>query len=702
MNIVKQISRDLNINEKKIKSVKALLDDGGTIPFIARYRKEATGELDEVALLSIKESFEKYKELEKRKIAIVKSLKAGGFYSSELAAKIEFISNLTELEDLYLPYKPKRKTRGVKAKELGLEPLALDILKGERVNISSFINKDVTNKQEVINGCKDIIAEVINEDSVVRQTLRGIFHKKSLISSKVVKSKSDDASKYRDYFKYNETLTRIPSHRLLAILRGVSEGYLRFSITIDFTDVMFAIGKLYINRTHREIIEEAITDSYKRLLQPSLETELKNYYKEIADIKAITVFSDNLRELLLSPPLGEKNVLAIDPGQRTGSKVVILNKQGDLLDNCVIKPLPPHNLVDDSKRVINSLCSKYNIEVITIGNGTGGREVEEFCKGIDLSIPIIMTNESGASIYSASQCAREEFPNYDLTVRGAVSIGRRLLDPLSELVKLEPKSIGVGQYQHDVNQKLLKESLNNTVISCVNAVGVELNTASKELLSYVAGLNIKNASSIINYRESVGGFSSRSELLEVKGIGKKAYEQSAGFLRVRSSKNPLETSGVHPERYNIIENIASDLDCSVIDLLNEPNKLRELDIKNYITPEVGLPTLKYILQELRKPGLDPRDNFKIFSFDNNIKEFSDLVPGLTLPGIVTNVAAFGAFVDIGVHQDGLVHISQLSNSFVSDPTKIVKVGQKVVVKVMDIDTKRKRISLTMKDPTEKR
>jgi len=696
MNIYLQISKDINVREKQVKSVAELLDEGATVPFISRYRKEATGELDEVAVLAIQESLEKYRDLEKRKKSILKSLKDNGFLNDELKSKVENSTSMTILEDLYLPYKPKRKTRGVKAKEAGLEPLAFDILMGRNFNVSNYIKGDIKSDEDAINGAKDIIAEKVNEDSRVRSSLRSIYQKKAVLSCKVVKSKAEEAEKFRDYFKYSESLNRLPSHRILAILRGVSQGYLKFGIDIERDEAINSISRYYSKGSNRQIIDEAISDSYKRLLHPSLETEMKNSYKLTADEKAVDVFKGNLRDLLLAPALGEKNVLAIDPGLRTGSKVVCLNKQGKLLENCLIKPLPPHNRTEESGAVLNRLCKRYSVEAISVGNGTGGREMEDFCNTLNLGVPVIMTNEAGASIYSASKCARDEFPDLDLTVRGAVSIGRRLMDPLAELVKIEPKSIGVGQYQHDVDQKLLKQSLDNTIVSCVNSVGVEINTASKELLSFVAGLNKSSAENIVSYRDSVGGFKSRKELLKVKGIGQKAYEQAAGFLRVRNSKMILDRSGVHPERYELVKTMANDIHVKIDDLIKNPELRANVDIKKYISDDVGLPTLKDIISELSKPGRDPREEFEIFKFESSIKDIEDLVPNQIVPGIVTNVTAFGAFVDIGVHQDGLVHISQLSNSYVSDPATVVKTGQKVMVKVMEVDIKRKRISLSMK------
>lgn len=696
MNINNEIAKQLNITERQVHSVEKLLTDGGTVPFISRYRKEVTGELDEVQIQKIKDLLERYNELEKRKASILKSMKELGVLTKELEDSVKRAKNLSTLEDIYMPFKPKRKTRGVKAKELGLEPLALNILKGEELQLTRFIGDGVPSEKDALQGASDIIAEIINEDSRVRSGLRDKFNSRGAINSTVVKSKKEEAEKYKDYYSFSQSIKEIPSHRLLAILRGVKEGFLRFKIELERDDVDRVMHRFYGSNKHRELLESICNDSYKRLLQPSLETEIRNNYKLLADIKAIEVFQSNLKELLLSAPLGEKVVLAVDPGLRTGCKIVVLNKNGALLTHDVVKPLPPHNRVADAKRILLDLCKKYKVEFITVGNGTGGREMEEFLQGLNFGLPIVMTSESGASIYSASECAREEFPNLDLTVRGAVSIGRRLMDPLAELVKIDAKSIGVGQYQHDVDQKLLKESLEFTVESCVNRVGVELNTASKELLSFVSGLNKKSAANIISYRDENGGFRSRKELQKVKGIGAKAYEQAAGFLRVQQSKNPLDRSGVHPERYSVVERMATDIGTSVVDLVERKELRSKINIKRYVSEDLGLPTLKDILLELDKPGRDPRDSFEVFEFDNHIKEIDDVNPGITVPGIVTNVTAFGAFVDIGVHQDGLVHISQLSDSFVKDPADIVKTGQKVTVKVLDVDYKRKRISLSMK------
>ncbi len=698
MNINLQISKELNIKESQVVNVVNLLDQGATVPFISRYRKEATGELDEVYVLNIKESLSKYREIEKRKDSILKTLTETNNLTDDLKQKIIQCVDMSTLEDLYLPYKPKRKTRGIIAREAGLEPVAESILLGKKINISDFINDGFKDEESIFQGARDIIAEKINEDLIVRTLLKKNFKNYCKLYCRVVSKKKEEAIKYTDYFDYVDDLKRIPSHRFLAILRGVSEGFLKINIDIDQEDAISIISKCYQpTGIYKQNIVLAIEDGYKRLLQPSIENEFKNLYKDAADRNSINVFQLNLRELLLSPPLGQKTLMAIDPGIRTGSKVVCLNKQGAYLENALIKPLPPHNLIRESSEIVLKLVKKYSIEVIAIGNGTGGREIEDFCKKLNLGIPIIMVSESGASIYSASSCARDEFPNLDLTVRGAISIGRRLMDPLAELVKIDPKSIGVGQYQHDVDQKLLKESLENTVVSCVNSVGVEINTASKELLSYVSGLNKKSAENIISYRDQVGSFKNRMQLLEVKGFGQKTFEQAAGFLRVKESSNPLDCSGVHPESYFIVEKIANDNGVDIKKIINNKDVLNNLDLSKYVSKDIGLPTLKDIIQELLKPGRDPRKSFEFFEFDQNLKDINDLKEGIIVPGIVTNVTAFGAFIDIGVHQDGLVHISQLSNKFVSEPSTVVKPGDKVSVKIIEVDIKRRRISLSMKN-----
>lgn len=698
MTTYNRIAQEMNLKPGQIESVKALFDEGCTIPFISRYRKERTGGLDEVALIEIREKLNALMEFHKRKEAIVKSLKENDHLTPELMKKIEEAETLARLEDIYLPYKPKRKTRGSVAREKGLEPLALDIMKGNSPHPETFVNegKGVKSSEEALQGAMDIAAEIINEDSVVRGQLRNLFNRGASLTCKVNKKKKEEAEKYRDYFEYSEPLNRAPSHRVLAVLRGASEGFLNFHMLPDGDEAVDVIERRYIKGKNREILHDICTDSYKRLLSSSLETETRNRVKKEADTRAIDVFAGNLKELLLASPLGQKSVMALDPGIRTGCKLVCLNAQGKLLYNTVIYPMPHQNREEESRRIVKDLVKKFSVEAIAVGNGTGGREAEAFLKGLELSAPVIMVNEAGASVYSASQAARDEFPDYDVTVRGAVSIGRRLMDPLAELVKIDPKSIGVGQYQHDVDQKALKEALNDVVVSCVNSVGVEVNTASKELLSYVAGLNSKTAQNIIDYRNEKGAFKSRNEIKKVKGIGAKAYEQAAGFLRVPDSANPLDASGVHPERYSLVETMAKENSCSVLDLIKDPSKRKGIKIRDYVTQEVGLPTLQDIMDELAKPGRDPRAPFEVFQFDDSVQEISDLVEGMTLPGIITNVTAFGAFVDVGVHQDGLVHISQLSDSFVKDPADVVKTGQKVQVRVLEVDKKRKRISLSMK------
>lgn len=690
---------------KQVESTIELLEQDSTVPFIARYRKEVTGGLDEVQIINIRDHLTSLKELDKRAAAIIKSLKEMDLYSDELADAIGKAETLAKLEDIYLPYKPKRKTRASIAREKGLEALAQKLLNGSYKSIDDakkFIDEDkgVSNVEDALKGASDIIAEILNEDSRVRENLRIHFHKNSFFSSKLIKKKENEAAKYKDYFDWSENINRAPSHRILAVLRGVNEGLLTAHFVPDEEESLERLKRTYFaNRSVLDpVLEEAVRDSYKRLLSSSLENEIKQELKTKADEKAVSVFSDNLKELLLSPPLGRQSILALDPGLRTGSKVVVLDKQGKLLEHTVIYPLAPHNKEAESARILKKLYDKYSFEAIAVGNGTGGRESESFCRSLDFGnkIPVIMVNESGASVYSASQIARDEFPDQDITVRGAVSIGRRLMDPLAELVKIDPKSIGVGQYQHDVDQKLLKTALDDTVSSCVNAVGVELNTASPKLLSYVSGCNSKIAGNIVSYRNENGPFSSRIELKKVKGLGPKVFEQAAGFLRISKGKNVLDASAVHPESYGTVKLMADNMNCTIEDLMKDPSIRKSIRLEDYVTESTGLPTLKDIMDELAQPGRDPRERFESFSFDDTISVPEDLIKGMTLPGIVTNVTAFGAFVDVGVHQDGLVHISQLSDSFISDPNDVVKVGQKVYVTVLDVDLQRKRISLSMK------
>ena len=702
---IKIVSEELNLKISQVSAVAGLLVEKATVPFIARYRKEVTGGLDEVAITAVRDRLEQLHELDKRREAILKSLRTQDKLTPELEKAAITAETLSMLEDIYLPYRPKKRTRGIIAEEKGLEPLAKIIFSQKSFDIEKaareFIDteKGVTTINEALQGARDIMAEWINENGSARDKMRSLFTNKSLISSKAATSKKEGADKYRDYFEWSEQIASAPSHRVLAILRGTEEGHLSFHILPDEEDAASILEKQFIidKNSASEQVSIAANDCYKRLLRVSMETEMRALYKKKADDEAINVFAKNIRELLLASPLGQKAILAVDPGLRTGCKIVCLDRQGSLIHTDTIFPLPPKNNREESGKKIKELCKKFRIEAIAVGNGTGGRESLAFCKELGLSdIIIMMVNESGASVYSASETARKEFPDYDVTVRGAVSIGRRLMDPLAELVKIDPGAIGVGQYQHDVNQKELKKSLDDVVMSCVNAVGVEVNTASGQLLGYVSGLSAKVAGSIISQREKNGAFASREELKCVPGMGPKTFEQSAGFLRIRDAENHLDRSAVHPESYPIVEKMADDLSCNVSDLIDN-SKLREkIKLDNYITDSVGMPTLKDIMQELTKPSRDPRKEFEIFSFSDDVNEMKDLTPGMKLPGVITNVTAFGAFVDIGVHQDGLVHKSQLSDSYISDPHKVVKVQQKVTVTVLDVDLERKRIALSMK------
>lgn len=701
------IAKELGIEKYQVENTAYLLSQGATIPFIARYRKELTGSLDEVVIAKIRDRIEQLTELDKRRGSILQIIEELGKLTPELKLKIDNASTMAELEDLYLPYKPKKKTRATIAIAKGLEPLAKTIFEQGNVDLESEAEKylnselDVNTASEALQGANDIIAEWINENEKARNVIRQYFKREAVLKSKVVKKKIDEAQKYTDYFQYEETLSKAPSHRVLAILRGENEGSLSVSIVIDEETALNALQKLFIkaNNQSAKHVSLAIKDGYKRLMQASMETEFRNLAKEKADAEAIHVFSENIRQLLLSPPLGQKNILAIDPGFRTGCKIVCLDKTGNLLHNTTIYPHPPENKVRESVEIIASLTKKYNIEAIAIGNGTAGRETERFVKSIDLGsdIAVVNVNESGASVYSASDVARQEFPDYDVTVRGAVSIGRRLMDPLAELVKIDPKSIGVGQYQHDVNQNALQKSLDETVMSCVNAVGVDINTASPHLLRYVSGLGNVLAKSIVEYRTTNGPFKSRKEFKKVSRFGDKVFEQAAGFLRIQNAKHPLDSSAVHPESYHIVEKMAEDMQCEITDLIKSNEIRKKINLKNYINSTIGLPTLEDIMSELAKPGRDPRQEFEIFEFDNNVHEIQDLKLGMVLPGIITNITKFGAFVDIGVHQDGLVHISNLANKYVKDPADIVHLQQKVRVKVIEVDSARKRISLSMKD-----
>ena len=704
--IFQRIAKELGINFVQVSNTCRLLDNGDTIPFIARYRKEATGSLDEVTIESIRDMRQKMLDVEKRRTFILNTLEEEGAITDELRLKIENAETLVELEDLYLPYKPKRKTRASIAKEKGLEPLADIILRQQNIDVKAkaeqFVNeeKGVLSADDAIHGASDIIAERINEDAYTRSKIRNLFNKKAHIVAKVAKGMEDEGNTYSQYFDYDELLTKAPSHRILAVFRGENEKILKLKIRPDEAEAISILDRIYVrgNNESSEIVRKSAEDSYDRLLAPSIETEIRAVAKEKADKTAIAVFADNLRQLLMAPPLHGKNVLAIDPGFRTGCKVTVLNKNGKLLHNDTIYPHPPEPKIPESINKILNMVEMYDIDAIAIGNGTAGRETENFIKRIRFpkDIVAVMVNESGASVYSASKIARDEFPEYDVTVRGSVSIGRRLIEPLAELVKIDPKSIGVGQYQHDVNQTELQKCLQSVVDSCVNAVGVDVNTASKELLVHISGLGPVLAQNIIDYRNENGDFKLRSDLKKVKRFGDKAFEQSAGFLRISGGANPLDNSAVHPESYHIVEEMASDLGCDVSELISNKELINKIEINKYVTDTTGLPTLNDIKSELEKPGRDPRCTFDMFEFDKNVKTIDDVKPGMILPGIITNITSFGAFVDIGIHEDGLVHISQMADRYVSDPNKIVKLNQKVMVKVLEVDTKRKRISLSMK------
>lgn len=699
------IANELGLTQKQVTTTLGLLDEGATVPFISRYRKELTGSLDEVQITTIRDRAQQLRELDKRKEVVLKSISDQGKLTPELESAIRNAETMSLLEDIYLPFKPKRKTKASVAREKGLLPLAEFLLKQSVQDIEAkaleFINEDlgVKNIEEALAGARDILAETIAEDAEVRALVRKIFLDKGQFVSRVIPGKEEAAIKYKDYFEWSEPLRKAPSHRVLAMRRGEKEELLYLDISVDEDEVVPKIKPLYIkvNNESSKQVELALYDGYKRLLRPSMETEIRVMTRQKADEEAIKVFADNVRQLLLAAPLGQKRLLALDPGFRTGCKTVVLDAQGNLLENTAIYPHNGAGGLAEAERTVKYLVSKYDIEAIAIGNGTAGRETEDFVRKLGLSnVVVVMVNESGASIYSASETAREEFPDYDVTVRGAVSIGRRLMDPLAELVKIDPKSIGVGQYQHDVDQNKLQASLDDTVISCVNAVGVELNTASKQILSYISGLGPSLAQQIVNYRKENGPFSSRRELKKVPRLGDKAFEQAAGFLRIRNAKHPLDASAVHPERYALVEQMAKDLGVEVSQLITDEKLRKQIDLKKYISEEVGLPTLNDIMAELAKPGLDPREQFETFSFTEGVNAIGDLKVGMKLPGIVTNITNFGAFVDIGVHQDGLVHLSQLANHFISDPHEVVKVQQKVMVTVTEVDEKRNRIALTMK------
>ncbi|HVF82096.1 MAG TPA: Tex family protein [Flavisolibacter sp.] len=703
---IQRIAQKLSITAKQVASIDHLQSEGATIPFMARYRKEVTGNLDEVVISNVVEEIAYFTELDKRKATVLKTIEDLGKLTPELKAKIEDCYSSVELEDLYLPYKPKRKTRATQAIEKGLEPLAKSLFEQTSVSIEEeagrFITTEVKDIKEALQGARDIIAEWVSEHEEARAKIRRLFAKTATVSSKVIAAKKDetDAQKYRDYFEYSGSLAQSPSHRILAIRRGEKEGFLLMDINIDKTAATEELEQLFIKSSNAAAgeVKKAIDDSYSRLLKPSIENEFRLVSKTKADEEAINVFTENLRQLLLASPLGSKKVLALDPGYRTGCKAVCLDAQGTFVYNTTIYPHPPQNQWQESIAEIKLLVDKYDIEAIGVGNGTAGRETEQLVRSIAFGRPvsIFQVSENGASIYSASEVAREEFPDQDVTVRGAISIGRRLLDPLSELVKIDPKSIGVGQYQHDVSQSKLKTALDRVVESAVNFVGVDVNTASKHLLQYVSGVSATLANNIVQYRSMNGAFSSREELKKVPLMGPKSFEQCAGFLRIANAKNLLDSSSVHPERYAVVEQMAKDMQASLEDLIAKVELRKNIDKKAYISDTIGEFTIDDILKELEKPGRDPRAPIEEFQFDGAIKSIEDVKVGMTVPGIVTNITAFGAFVDIGVKQDGLVHVSQLSNKFVSDPKDVVKLNQKVTVTVTEVDVARKRIALTMK------
>jgi protein Tex len=698
------IAKELKLNQKQVASVLELFEDGATIPFISRYRKEQTGSLDELQITAIRDRHGLLTDIAKRRQVITDSLEKRALLTPGIQSALVSATTIATLEDIYLPYKQKRKTRAMAARERGLEPLAKAIFQNHTTppDITSFLNseRELHSVEDVFAGVRDIIAEWISEDASTRNSLRRLFSQKALVCSSVVKKQKESGTKYRDYFDWQEACKKAPGHRLLAMFRGETEKILRLTMRPDEPEALSILRQRFPARgKYANELKAAIEDGYKRLLCPSLEKELRTNLKEKAHIEAITVFADNLKELLVAPPLGRKNVMALDPGFRTGAKLVCLDSQGALLDFTTIYPTHGGVSAKEAGRTIEQLCNKYKIQAIAIGNGTAGRETEDFVRQLGLGADIIVTmvNESGASIYSASAVAREEFPNHDITVRGAVSIGRRLQDPLAELVKLDPKSIGVGQYQHDVNQNLLKQGLHDVVESCVNSVGVQINNASRELLNYVSGLGPVLADNIIQYRQENGPFTSRKELLKVKRLGAKAYEQCAGFMRIHGAKNPLDNSAVHPERYNVVKQMAKDLQCTVQELITNGDMRDRINLQSYVSVSLGIPTLRDIIAELAKPGRDPRATFNAFAFSPGINSMDDLIIEMKLPGIVTNVTKFGAFVDIGVHQDGLLHISQLADRFVKDPAEVVKVGQQLLVRVLEVDSKRKRISLSLRN-----
>ena len=706
MDFVNKISQEFSVSTRVAENVIKLLGEGATVPFIARYRKEMTNTMNEETVADVKKRLEQLDELEKRKEFVLKSIAEQEKLTPELEKSIVNAETLQDVEDLYLPYKPKRRTKAEIARQKGLEPLAKLIMSQNSDDVNGmakrFVSKEkgVNSEEEALQGACDIMAEWISENINGRNKIRKIYHKEGIISSTLVKSKEAEAQTYKQYFDFSEPIAKAPSHRILALFRAEDEGLLKVKLSINSDDALNVLDGIFLrnDNSSTDLVQDAIDDAWKRLLEPSLETEMRALYKEKADEVAVKVFAENLRQLLLAAPLGKKRVLALDPGFRTGCKVVILNEYGALVHNETIYPHPPQNEHGKAAAKIAHLVQAYKIDVIAIGNGTAGRETEDFIKSIrfDRDITAVMVNESGASIYSASKVARDEFPDYDITVRGAVSIGRRLMDPLAELVKIDPKSIGVGQYQHDVNQKMLGDELNSVVESCVNAVGVELNSASEQLLSYVSGVGPQLASSIVKYRNENGGFTSRKQLMEVPRLGSKAFEQCAGFLRIHGAKQPLDASAVHPESYHIVEKMAKKLGVNVGELIGNEELIAKINPKEFIEKDFGIETINDIIDELKKPGRDPRKSFEVFEFDKNIRTINDLRQGMQLVGIVTNITAFGCFVDIGVHQDGLVHISQMSNSYITDPNLVVKLNQKVKVTVTDVDIPRKRISLSMK------
>jgi len=702
----KKIAQELSIAEKQVSATVELLDEGATVPFISRYRKEVTGTLDEVQVTEIRDRVQQLRDLDKRREAILKSLTDMGKLTPELEKQIDEAETMVTLEDIYLPYRPKRKTRATAAREKGLQPLADLLLEQNKVDLETaaeaYIDaeKGVNSIEEALAGARDIIAETISENAEVRTRIRELFIEKGTFQSKVAEGKEEEGIKYKDYFDWTEPVKSAPSHRILAMRRGEKEEILWLDIKPEEQEAIAILEDTFVKGINpsADQIKQAIADGYKRLLKPSMETEVRLVTKKKADEEAIRVFAENARQLLLSAPLGQKRVMAIDPGFRTGCKLVCLDEQGKLLENTAIYPHTGAGQAREAEKTVQHLFEKYNIEAIAIGNGTAGRETEVFVRNLNLpGAVIVMVNESGASIYSASDVAREEFPDKDITVRGAVSIGRRLMDPLAELVKIDPKSIGVGQYQHDVDQNKLQTSLDDTVMSCVNAVGVELNTASKQILAYVSGLGPQLAQNIVEYRDQNGAFKRRDQLKKVPRLGDKAFEQAAGFLRIHNAENPLDSSAVHPERYSLLEQIAKDMNCTVKDLMGSAPLRKSIPLQKYTSETVGLPTLNDIMAELAKPGRDPREQFEAFSFTDGVNAIGDLKVGMKLPGIVTNITNFGAFVDIGVHQDGLVHLSQITNRYIKDPNEVLKVHQKVEVTVTEVDVNRKRIALSMKE-----